>query len=74
MFAQFGYSQMEDRVWHAALSFKKQKGLNDAAGTTSASCMETCGAFLILKAARPGGAWGEAGREKEILGDSGGFW
>lgn len=51
---------------HASLSFKKQKGLNDAAGTTSASCMKTCGAFLILKAARPGGAWGEAGEKRRF--------
>lgn len=50
----------------ASLSFKEQKGLDDAAGTTSASCMETCGAFLILKTARPGGAWGEAGKIPEI--------
>lgn len=72
MIAQFGYinpvwklHETSTHKWkmnrHASLSFKEQKGLNDAAGTTSASCMKTRGAFLILKAARPGGAWGEAG-------------
>lgn len=52
---------------HASLSFKEQKGLNDAAGTTSASCMKTCGAFLILKGCKTGWSLGWSRFEKEIL-------